>query len=47
MKTIRNQLKNPFSLQLPMLLQNEIKNCRYSSFYAAKKENIDNKQKIK
>ena len=47
MKTIRNQLKFPIGLNLPMLLWKGIKNCRYSFFLQLQKEQqIDNKQKI-
>ena len=47
MKTIRNQLKNPIGLQLPMLLLTGIKNSWYSTFMQLQKEEqIDNKLKI-
>ena len=47
MKTIRNQLKYPIGLQLPMLLLKGIINSWYSVFMQLQKEQqIDNKLKI-
>ena len=47
MKTIRNQLKYPIGLRLPVFLKIRIKNWRYSIFMRLQKEQqIDNKQKI-
>ena len=46
MTTIRNQLKYPIGLQLPILLWKGIKNSRYSIFLQLQKEQqIDNKLK--
>ena len=44
MKTIRNQLKYPIPLQLPMLLKKGIKNSWYSIFYAVKKRTTNRQQ---
>ena len=38
MKTISNQLKYPIGLQLPVFLNMEIKNDRYSIFMRLQKE---------
>ena len=47
MKTIRNQLKFPIVLRLPVFLKTGIKNCQYSIFMLLQKEQQrDNKQKI-
>ena len=47
MKTIRNQLKYPIGLQLPMLLLKGFKNSWYSIFMQLQKEQqIDMKLKI-
>ena len=47
MKTIRNQVKYPKELRLPMLLQKGIRTCPMSIVYAAKKnQQKDNKQKL-
>ena len=44
MKNIKNQLKNPIGLQLPMLLYKGIKNSWYSIFYAVKKRTTNRQQ---
>ena len=44
MKTIRNQLKDPIGLQLPMPLYNGIKNSWYSIFYAVTKRTTNRQQ---
>ena len=47
MQTIRNQLKYPIVLQLPMFIKMGIKSFRDSIFMRLQKEQqIDNKQKI-
>ena len=47
MKTIRNQLKYPIGIKLPMFLKMGVNNCRNSIFMRLQKEQkIDNKQKI-
>ena len=38
MKTIRNQLKYPIGLRLPVFLKMGTKNCRYSIFMRLQKE---------
>ena len=46
METIRNQLKYPIGLPLPVFLKIGVKNCRYLIFMRLQKETqIDNKQK--
>ena len=49
LKTVRNQVKHPKILWLPMLLLKGVKTCTFSIFYAAKKNNkkITNKSSIK
>ena len=49
MKTIRNQVKYPIGLRLPLLLEKGIKTCPYSVFYAAKNNNkkTTNKNQLK
>ena len=44
MKTIRNQLKCPLGLQLPMLLLKGIENSRYSVFHAVTKRTTNRQQ---
>ena len=45
MKIIRDQLKNPVGLRLPVILKMRITNCRYSLFIRLQKEQqIDNKE---
>ena len=46
MKTIRNQLKYPIGLQLPIIQQKGIKNSWYSVFYAVT-ERTTNRQQTK
>ena len=48
MKPIRNQLKYPTGLQLPVFLKMLIRNCRYSIFVRLPKEQqIDKKKSAK
>ena len=44
MKTIKNQLKYPIGLQLPMLPKKGIKNSWYSIFYAVTKRTKNRQQ---
>ena len=44
MKTIRNQLKYPIGLQLPVLLYKGIKNSWYLIFYAVTKRTTNRQQ---
>ena len=47
MKTIRNQLKYPIGVRLPMVLQKELTTAGIQFFMRLQKEQqIDNKQKI-
>ena len=43
MKTIRNHLKYPVNLRLPVILKMRTKNCRYSIFTRLQKEQKDMK----
>ena len=47
MKTIRNQIKYPIGVRLPMLPWKELRAAGTEFFTRLQKEHIDNKQKIK
>ena len=47
MKTIRNQLKYPIGLRLPLFLKMGFNNCRYLIFMRLQKEDIIQKNDIK
>ena len=47
MKTIRNHIKYPIGVQLPMLPKKELRAAGLQFFTRLRKEHIDNKQEIK